>query len=97
MREAREAAKRAQKLLEIVSNRKRQKQLDRDGLVITKALYGHKNVIRESDQTSEVNDDVASQILDVTVPLNFLITDSGQLKVRIHFDSELIIWLSIEV
>jgi DnaJ homolog subfamily C member 11 len=79
--EAREAAKRAQKLLEVVSNRKRQKQLDRDGLIITKALYGHKSVIREGDRINEVNDDVASQILDVIVPLNFLVTDSGQLKV----------------
>ncbi|KAJ4744930.1 Chaperone protein dnaJ 13 [Rhynchospora pubera] len=82
VREAREAANRAQKLLEVVSNRKRQKQLDRDGLVITKALYGNKNLIKEGDQISEVSDDVTSQILDVTVPLNFLVTDSGQLKLH---------------
>ncbi|KAJ3682185.1 hypothetical protein LUZ60_014758 [Juncus effusus] len=82
VKEAREAAKRAQKLLETVSNRKRQKQLDKDGLIITKALYGNKKIIREIDEFSEINDDVASQILDVTVPLNFLVTDSGELKLH---------------
>ncbi|XP_020094069.1 chaperone protein dnaJ 13 isoform X2 [Ananas comosus] len=80
--EAREAAKRAQKLLENVANRKKNKQLEKDGLVITRAIYGNRKLIRESSEHSEVKDDAASQLLDVTLPLNFLVTDSGQLKLH---------------
>jgi DnaJ homolog subfamily C member 11 len=68
-------------LLEPVSNRKKNKQMENDGLVITKALYGNRKKIRENNDFNEINDDVASQVLDVTVPLNFLVTEAGQLKV----------------
>lgn len=79
--EARRAAKKAQKLLEPVSNRKKNRQLEDDGLVITKALYGNRKKVKESSESNELNDDVASQVLDVTIPLNFLVSEAGQLKV----------------
>jgi DnaJ family protein C protein 11 len=68
-------------LLEPVSNRKKNKQLENDGLVITKALYGDRKKIKESSELSDIEDNVASQVLDVTIPLNFLVTEAGQLKV----------------
>ena len=68
-------------MLEPVSNRKKNKQLENDGLVITKALYGNRKKIKESSELSEIDDNVASQVFDVTIPLNFLVTDAGQLKV----------------
>ncbi|KAG8092207.1 hypothetical protein GUJ93_ZPchr0012g20140 [Zizania palustris] len=80
--EARHAAQKAQKLLEPVSNRKKNRQLEDDGLVITKALYGNRKRIKERGESNELHDDVASQVLDVTIPLNFLITDAGQLKLH---------------
>ncbi|KAL5225529.1 hypothetical protein ABZP36_012168 [Zizania latifolia] len=80
--EARHAAKKAQKLLEPVSNRKKNRQLEDDGLVITKAMYGNRKRIKERGETNELHDDVASQVLDVTIPLNFLVTDAGQLKLH---------------
>ncbi|GJN19835.1 hypothetical protein PR202_gb07146 [Eleusine coracana subsp. coracana] len=80
--EARKAAKKAQKLLEPVSNRKKNGQMENDGLVITRAMYGNRKKIRESSDVNEINDDVASQVLDVTIPLNFLVTEAGQLKLH---------------
>ena len=80
--EARQAAKKSQRLLEPVSNRKRNKQQESDGLVITKALYGNHKKVKESSQLSEIDDNVASQVLDVTIPLNFLVTEAGQLKLH---------------
>ncbi|KAL6906536.1 hypothetical protein ACP4OV_004137 [Aristida adscensionis] len=80
--EARKAAKKAQKLLEPVSNRKKNKQLEGDGLVITRALYGSRSKIKESGELNNINDDVESQVLDVTIPLNFLVTEAGQLKLH---------------
>ena len=68
-------------MLEPVSNRKKKKQIENDGLVITKALYGNHKKIKDSSELSEIDDNVASQILDVTIPLNFLVTEAGQLKV----------------
>ncbi|KAM3408939.1 hypothetical protein ACQJBY_001773 [Aegilops geniculata] len=80
--EARQAAKKSQRLLEPVSNRKKNKQQESDGLVITKALYGNHKKVKESSQLSEIDDNVASQVLDVTIPLNFLVTEAGQLKLH---------------
>ncbi|XP_051192112.1 chaperone protein dnaJ 13 [Lolium perenne] len=80
--EARQAAKKAQRLLEPVSNRKKNKQLENDGLVITKALYGDRKKIKESSELSDIDDNIASQVLDVTIPLNFLVTEAGQLKLH---------------
>ncbi|XP_020591708.1 chaperone protein dnaJ 13 [Phalaenopsis equestris] len=83
LQEARKVAEKAQKLLEIVSNRKKNKQVEKGGLVISKALYGN---LQEMDGRGELreeqNDEVASQVLDVTLPLNFLVSDSGQLKLH---------------
>ncbi|KAM0864943.1 hypothetical protein ACQ4PT_043599 [Festuca glaucescens] len=80
--EARQAAKKAQRLLEPVSNRKKNKQLENDGLVITKALYGDRKKIKESSELSDIDDNIASQVLDVTIPLNFLVTEASQLKLH---------------
>lgn len=51
------------------------------GLVITEAKYGNLKNVKRSDQSGGVSES-ASQVIDVTLPLNFLVTDSGQLKVR---------------
>ncbi|CAN4077967.1 unnamed protein product [Withania somnifera] len=80
--EARAAAKKAQQLLQNVANRKRSKQLEMGGLVVTKALYGSSKALKNRNQIEEVEDEVASQIIDVTLPLNFLVNDSGQLKLH---------------
>ncbi|XVF10831.1 hypothetical protein REPUB_Repub07fG0217200 [Reevesia pubescens] len=82
VREAREKAAKAQQLLEIVANRKRNKQQETGGLVITKAIYGNRKALKKVDELRETNDELASQMLDVTLPLNFLINDSGQLKLH---------------
>ncbi|XP_017973537.1 PREDICTED: chaperone protein dnaJ 13 [Theobroma cacao] len=82
VREAREAAAKAQQLLENVARRKRNKQQETDGLVITKAVYGNRKALKKGDELRETNDELASQVLDVTLPLNFLVTDPGQLKLH---------------
>ncbi|XVE57661.1 hypothetical protein DITRI_Ditri04bG0107500 [Diplodiscus trichospermus] len=82
VREAREAATKAQLLLENVANRKRNKQQETGGLVITKAIYGNRKSLKKGDELSETNDELASQVLDVTLPLNFLVNDSEQLKLH---------------
>ncbi|RZC63790.1 hypothetical protein C5167_025563 [Papaver somniferum] len=81
VREARGKADKAQQLLLNVATRKTTKQLEKDGLVIIKALYGNRKAFKGSE-SQEVEEEVASQILDVTLPLNFLVTDSGQLKLH---------------
>ncbi|KAI4377911.1 hypothetical protein MLD38_015467 [Melastoma candidum] len=78
--EAKAAAKKAQKLLENVANRKRNKQLESGGLVITEAKYGNLKTVRVSEQQRDSN--LPSQVIDVTVPLNFLVNDSGQLMLH---------------
>ncbi|KAI6707352.1 hypothetical protein NL676_010314 [Syzygium grande] len=81
VQEAMAAAQRAQKLLENVANRKRNKQMELGGLVITEAKYGNLKHVKRSDQSGGVTES-ASQVIDVTLPLNFLVTDSGQLKLH---------------
>lgn len=81
MKEARAAAEKAQKLLQNVANRKKERQIERDGLVITKAIYGNGKALKKRDESGEANNEWDSQVIDVTVPLNFLVSDSGQLKV----------------
>ncbi|KAI3913836.1 hypothetical protein MKX01_021898 [Papaver californicum] len=81
VREARAKAEKGQQLLLNVANRKRTKQLEKDGLIIYKALYGNLKAFKGSE-SKEVQEEVASQIVDVTLPLNFLVTDSGQLKLH---------------
>lgn len=65
-------------MLQNVANRKRNRQLETGGLVIIKAVYGNQKALNEP---REGDDQLASQIVDVTLPLNFLINDSGKLKV----------------
>lgn len=69
-------------MLQNVANRKRSKQLETGGLVITKAIYGSVQALKKNrNESEETKDDIASQVADVTLPLNFLVTESGQLKV----------------
>ncbi|KAK1565569.1 hypothetical protein Q3G72_029759 [Acer saccharum] len=75
VREAKAAAEKAQQLLQNVANRKRNKQMKTGGLIITKAIYGASKALTKGDES-------ASQVVDVTVPLNFLVNDSGQLKLH---------------
>ncbi|KAB2039078.1 hypothetical protein ES319_D03G188500v1 [Gossypium barbadense] len=82
VQEARKAAAKAQQLLENVANRKRNKQQETGGLIITKAIYGNHKALKKGDELRETNDELASQVLDVTVPLNFLVNDTGQLKLH---------------
>ncbi|XP_074317433.1 chaperone protein dnaJ 13-like [Silene latifolia] len=82
VREARTAAAKAQQLLEVVAGRKRNKQMEVGGLVITKALYGSEKALKKQDDSEEFSDDLASQVIDVTIPLNFLVNDLGQLKLH---------------
>lgn len=81
VQEAREAAEKAQRLLQNVANRKRNKQLESGGLVITRGVYGNRKAVKRLGEERECDDEVASQVIDVTLPLNFLVTDAGQLKV----------------
>ncbi|PON93020.1 Terminal organelle assembly protein [Trema orientale] len=82
VQEARAAAEKAQQLLQNVANRKSARQLERGGLVITKAVYGNRKALKKIDAPVEANDELASQIIDVTLPLNFLVNDSAQLKLH---------------
>ncbi|BBG94176.1 DNAJ heat shock N-terminal domain-containing protein [Prunus dulcis] len=77
--ETRAAADKAQKLLQNVANRKTNKQLEIGGLVITKALYGNLKALKKRDEPVESND---SPVIDVKLPLNFLVSDSGQLQLH---------------
>lgn len=85
VKEARTAAEKAQKLQQNVANRKRNKQLETGGLVITRALYGNQIVLSNLKSSSETSFESTSDVIDVTIPLNFLVNDSGQLKVRFLF------------
>lgn len=76
-------AQKAQRLLENVANRKRSQQVETGGLVITEATYGNPNYLKKRFQPEEQKDELASQVFDVTLPLNFLVNDSRQLKVYI--------------
>ncbi|KAL2525164.1 Chaperone protein dnaJ 13 [Abeliophyllum distichum] len=82
VREARAAAEKAQQLLQNVANRKRNKHLEMGGLVVTKAVYGNRKALTTRNRSEEKVDEVASQIIDVTLPLNFLIDESGLLKLH---------------
>lgn len=82
VREARAAAEKAQQLLQNVANRKRNKREETGGLVITKAVYGDSKAIQKIIESGEENDELASQTLDVTIPLNFVVNDSGILKLH---------------
>ncbi|KAF9689881.1 hypothetical protein SADUNF_Sadunf01G0138500 [Salix dunnii] len=82
VREARATAEKAQQLLQIVANRKRSRHLETNELVITKAVYGSSKALKKAHESREGNKESASEVIDVTIPLNFLINDSGQLKLH---------------
>lgn len=52
-----------------------------DGLVILKALYGSDTILNNLYSSNETSFESTSGVIDVTTPLNFLVNDSGQLKV----------------
>ncbi|KAG7573742.1 Chaperone J-domain superfamily [Arabidopsis suecica] len=78
--EARAKAEKAQQLLQTVATRKRNRQVETDGLIVTKALYGDPKAIERRDEGGV--EGVDSGVIDVTVPMNFLVSDSGQLKLH---------------
>ncbi|KAL6175796.1 hypothetical protein ACLB2K_052435 [Fragaria x ananassa] len=82
VKEARAAADKAKLLLQNVANRKQRKQQEIGGLVITKALYGSVKALKKRDEPIESVDELASQFIDVALPLNFLVSDDGQLKLH---------------
>ncbi|XP_021901746.1 chaperone protein dnaJ 13 isoform X2 [Carica papaya] len=82
VQEARAAAEKAQQLLRNVADRKKRRQMETGGLVITKSLYGNPKALKKADESGEMTEELASQLIDVTLPLNFLINDSGQLKLH---------------
>ncbi|XP_021768475.1 chaperone protein dnaJ 13-like [Chenopodium quinoa] len=82
VREARVAAAKAQQLLENVANRKMNKQIEIGGLIITKAVYGSAKALKKLDDVEISSDELSSQVIDVTIPLNFLVNDLGQLQLH---------------
>ncbi|CAL0331697.1 unnamed protein product [Lupinus luteus] len=82
IQEARAASEKAQKLLQNVATRKRNKQLETGGLVIMRALYGNQRIVNNLNSSSETSFESTSEVIDVTTPLNFLVNDSGQLKLH---------------
>ncbi|KAK7307787.1 hypothetical protein VNO77_41155 [Canavalia gladiata] len=82
IQEARAAAENAQKLQQNVAHRKRNRQLETSGLIILRALYGNEIILSNLNSSSETNFESTSEIIDVTIPLNFLVNDSGQLKLH---------------
>ncbi len=78
-----------QLLLKFFAEQKRQKQAQRQGLVILEASYGDFRACQQG--TTSVNDngvqpedddsDLPPPYLDVTIPLQFLVDDSSQLQV----------------
>ncbi len=96
--DARASSAKAQLLLKNVAERKKQKQAQRQGLVILEASYGD---IRAQEQgVDSINDsglrqedddsDLPPPYLDVTIPLQFLVDDSGQLQVWFPIPSPLV-------
>ncbi|KAL2348154.1 hypothetical protein Fmac_002154 [Flemingia macrophylla] len=82
VKEARAAAEKAQKLQQNVATRKRNKQLESGGLVVMRALYGNQMILNNLKSSSETSFESTSEVVDVTIPLNFLVNDSGQLKLH---------------
>nr|GEX65592.1 chaperone protein DnaJ 13 [Tanacetum cinerariifolium] len=80
VQEAKAAAEKAQQLLKNVAIRKQNKQSETNGLVIVEAVYGNPKAVKNSNNLEENNNELASQMMDVTLPLNFLVSDVGQLK-----------------
>lgn len=75
-------------LLKNVAERKKQKQAQRQGLVILSAVYGdikayERGASGADKATSEEDDDadLPPPYLDVGIPIQFLVDDFGQLRV----------------
>eukprot|EP00250_Pteridium_aquilinum_P009435 c18667_g1_i1 orf=202-1863(+) len=89
VREARAKAAKAQLLLKNVADRKRDKQMKNEGLVIIQAIYGNVLDFENERQAQEFSedmppddeDDIPPPVLDVTTTLNFLV-DDGQLQLH---------------
>ncbi|CAH2059207.1 unnamed protein product [Thlaspi arvense] len=81
VREARASAEKAQQLLQNVATRKKNRQAETGGLIVTKALYGDAKAIEKRHEHLVV-EEVDSGVIDVTVPMNFLVSDSGELKLH---------------
>jgi DnaJ family protein C protein 11 len=89
VQEARVKAEKAQSLVKVVADRKRDKQLKLGGLVVLEGLYGNildfesKRLVREfgDERNKENEDDIPPPVVDVTTTLNFLVNDSGQIQV----------------
>lgn len=86
--EARASAEKAQLLLKNVAERKKQKQAQRQGLVILSAVYGdikaYERGASRADKSASSEDDDADlppPYLDVGIPIQFLVDDFGQLRV----------------
>lgn len=86
--EARASSEKAQLLLKNVAERKKQKQAKRQGLVILSATYGdikaYERGLKRVDEDASNEDDDADlppPYLDVTIPIQFLVDDFGQLRV----------------
>ncbi|CAG7907937.1 unnamed protein product [Brassica rapa] len=80
VREARASAEKAQQLLQNVATRKKNRQAETGGLIVTKALYGDAKAIEKRHE--HLDEEVDSGVIDVTVPMNFLVSDSGELKLH---------------
>ena len=88
--DARAASENLQLLLKNVAERKKQKQVQSQGLVILAAIYGdieayEKGVSGIQYTAHSTGNGIADlpPYLDVTIPLQFLVDDSGQLRVWI--------------
>ncbi|XP_024367053.1 chaperone protein dnaJ 13 [Physcomitrium patens] len=87
--EARASSEKAQLLLKNVAERKKQKQAKRQGLVILSATYGdikaYERGLKRVDEDASNEDDDADlppPYLDVTIPIQFLVDDFGQLRLH---------------
>jgi DnaJ family protein C protein 11 len=89
--EARASSAKLQLLLKDVANRKEQKQVQRQGLVILAAIYGDIKAYEKGLSALHKSAEVALEedacllpsYLDVVIPMRFLVDDSGQLWVCI--------------
>ncbi|XP_024541454.1 chaperone protein dnaJ 13 [Selaginella moellendorffii] len=75
VQESRANAEKAQDLLKNVAHRKVAKAEETGGLIIAKAIYGD---LKARD--GNVSGEDTPPTIDVTIPLQFLVDDSGQLK-----------------
>jgi DnaJ family protein C protein 11 len=87
--DARAASENLQLLLKNVADRKKQKQVQSQGLVILAAIYGdieayEKGVSGIQYTAQSAGNGIADlpPYLDVTIPLQFLVDDSGQLRLH---------------